>query len=85
LNASRISSRSFTKSRTNVSSFSGWIRFNRETVCMAGEQVDPARMYAIGSELDASGIYLDEEVDRSSAGYFCAWDMALEKELDRGI
>jgi type I restriction enzyme, R subunit len=35
-----------------------------------GEQVDPARMYAIKSELDASGIYLDEEVDRFSAVYF---------------
>jgi type I restriction enzyme R subunit len=35
-----------------------------------GEQVDPARMYAIKNELDASGIYLDEEVDRFSAVYF---------------
>jgi type I restriction enzyme, R subunit len=35
-----------------------------------GEQVDPARMYAIRSELDASGIYLDEEVERFSAVYF---------------
>ncbi len=35
-----------------------------------GEQVDPARMYAIKGELDASGIYLDEEVERFSAVYF---------------
>ena len=35
-----------------------------------GEQVDPARMYAIKSELDASGIYLNEEVERFCAVYF---------------
>ena len=35
-----------------------------------GEEVDPARMYAIKGELDASGIYLDEEVERFSAVYF---------------
>lgn len=35
-----------------------------------GEQVDPARMYVIKSELDASGIYLDEEVERFCAVYF---------------
>ena len=35
-----------------------------------GEEVDPARMYAIKSELDASGIYLDEEIERFSAVYF---------------
>jgi len=35
-----------------------------------GEQVDPARMYAIKSELDASGIYLDEEMGRFCAVYF---------------
>ena len=35
-----------------------------------GEEVDPARMYLIKSELDASGIYLDEEVERFSAIYF---------------
>ena len=35
-----------------------------------GEEVDPARMYAITGELDASGIYLDEEVERFSAVYF---------------
>ena len=35
-----------------------------------GEQVDPARMYAIKSELDASGIYLDEETERFCAVYF---------------
>jgi len=35
-----------------------------------GEQVDPSRMYAIKGELDASGIYLDEEVERFSVVYF---------------
>ena len=35
-----------------------------------GEEVDPARMYVIKGELDASGIYLDEEVDRFSTVYF---------------
>jgi type I restriction enzyme R subunit len=35
-----------------------------------GEQVDPARMYAIKGELDASGIYLDEEVERFCSVYF---------------
>ena len=35
-----------------------------------GEEVDPARMYAIKGELDASGIYLEEEVERFSAVYF---------------
>jgi type I restriction enzyme R subunit len=35
-----------------------------------GEQVDPARMYAIMGELDASGVYLGEEVERFSAVYF---------------
>jgi type I restriction enzyme R subunit len=35
-----------------------------------GEQVDPARMYAIKGELDASGIYLDEEMERFCAVYF---------------
>jgi len=35
-----------------------------------GEEVDPARMYAVKGELDASGIYLDEEVERFCAVYF---------------
>jgi type I restriction enzyme R subunit len=35
-----------------------------------GEEVDPAWMYAIKGELDASGVYLDEEVERFSAVYF---------------
>lgn len=35
-----------------------------------GEQVDPARMYAVKGELDASGIYLDEEIERFCAVYF---------------
>jgi type I restriction enzyme R subunit len=35
-----------------------------------GEEVDPARMYAIKGELDASGIYLAEEVERFCLVYF---------------
>ena len=35
-----------------------------------GEEVDPARMYQIKAELDASGIYLSEEVQRFCAVYF---------------
>ena len=35
-----------------------------------GEEADPARLYAIKGELDASGIYLDEEVERFKAVYF---------------
>ena len=35
-----------------------------------GEEVDPARMYVIKGELDSSGIYLDEEIERFSAIYF---------------
>jgi len=35
-----------------------------------GEEVDPHRMYALKGELDASGIYLEEEVERFSAVYF---------------
>lgn len=35
-----------------------------------GEEVDPARMYQIKGELDASGVYLTEEVERFCAVYF---------------
>jgi len=35
-----------------------------------GEEVDPARMYQVKAELDASGVYLDEEVERFCAVYF---------------
>ena len=35
-----------------------------------GEEVDPARMYAVKGDLDASGIYLDEEVKTFCAVYF---------------
>lgn len=35
-----------------------------------GDEVDPARMYQIKGELDASGIYLAEEVERFCAVYF---------------
>ncbi len=35
-----------------------------------GEEVDPARMYAIRGELDAAGVYLDEDVERFCAVYF---------------
>ena len=35
-----------------------------------GEEVEPARMYAIKEELDASGVYLAEEVERFCVVYF---------------
>ena len=35
-----------------------------------GEEVDPARMYTVKGELDESGIYLEEEVERFCAVYF---------------
>ncbi len=35
-----------------------------------GEEVDPARMYQVQSELNAAGIYLDEEVKRFCKVYF---------------
>jgi type I restriction enzyme, R subunit len=35
-----------------------------------GEEVDPARMYAIKGELDAAGVYLPEEVQRFCDVYF---------------
>jgi type I restriction enzyme R subunit len=35
-----------------------------------GDEVDPARMYAIKGELDSSGVYLTEEVERFCAVYF---------------
>ncbi len=35
-----------------------------------GEEVDPARLYQIRSELDAAGIYLAEEVERFTSVYF---------------
>ena len=34
-----------------------------------GEEVDPARMHQIKSELDASGVYLAEEVERFCTVY----------------
>ncbi|MGH9334646.1 MAG: type I restriction enzyme subunit R domain-containing protein, partial [Vicinamibacteria bacterium] len=37
-----------------------------------GEEVDPARMYAIKGELEAVGVYLQEEVERFCAVYFKA-------------
>lgn len=35
-----------------------------------GEEVDPARMYAVKGELDIAGVYLPEEVERFCAVYF---------------
>ena len=35
-----------------------------------GKEVDPTRMYEIKSELDASGVYLDEEIERFCTVYF---------------
>src|SRR5207237_469011 len=35
-----------------------------------GEEVDPARLYQLKGELDESGVYLPEEVERFCAVYF---------------
>jgi type I restriction enzyme R subunit len=35
-----------------------------------GDEVDPARLYEIKAELDSSGVYLQEEVERFCAVYF---------------
>jgi type I restriction enzyme R subunit len=37
---------------------------------LMGDEVDPARMYQVKVELDASGIYLPEELERFCAVYF---------------
>src|SRR5439155_20808145 len=57
-----------------------------------GEVVDPARMYQIKGELDASGIYLGEEVKRFSEVYFkpkerqsAADHQAMNATLDPGV
>ncbi|NOZ78587.1 MAG: DEAD/DEAH box helicase family protein [Acidobacteria bacterium] len=57
-----------------------------------GEEVDPARMYAIKGELDATGIYLEEEVERFCSVYFkpkqrqSARDhQAMNAELDLAV
>jgi type I restriction enzyme R subunit len=39
---------------------------------LIGDEVDPARLYAVKGELDAAGIYLDEEVRRFCDVYFKA-------------
>jgi type I restriction enzyme, R subunit len=57
-----------------------------------GEEVDPARMYQLKGELDASGIYLDEELERFSAVWFrpkqrqsAADHQAMNAALDPGV
>jgi type I restriction enzyme R subunit len=57
-----------------------------------GDEVDPARMYQIKGELDASGIYLPEEVERFCAFYFkpkqrqnAADHQALNAALDPAV
>ncbi|PYN99356.1 MAG: hypothetical protein DMD91_13000 [Candidatus Rokuibacteriota bacterium] len=57
-----------------------------------GEEVDPARMYQLKAELDASGIYLAGEVERFCAVYFkpkqkqSAMDhQAMNAALDRPV
>ena len=57
-----------------------------------GDEVDPARMYAIKEDLDASGIYLDEEVARFCEIFFkprrrqSALDhQAMNAVLDRAV
>ncbi len=57
-----------------------FVKENREEVQKAfktyydgaelGEDVDPARMYEIKADIDASGIHLSEEVDRFASIYF---------------
>ena len=37
---------------------------------LMGEQVDPTRLYEIKAELDASGVYLNEEIDRFCQVFF---------------
>lgn len=59
-----------------------------------GEEVEPARMYELKADLDASGIYLAEEVQRfceiyfkpklrQSAGDHKAMNAALDRAMDR--
>ena len=59
-----------------------------------GEEVDPARMYEVKAQLDASGVYLDEEVMRFCAIYYApkerqslsdhkAMNVALDPAVDR--
>jgi len=61
-----------------------------------GEEVDPARMYQIKGELDASGVYLNEEVQRFCEIYFKpkhkqspvdhqAMNAALDPAVDRFV
>ena len=57
-----------------------------------GEEADPARMYAVKGELDASGIYLEEEVGHFCAVYFKSkpkqspWDhQAMKAALDPAV
>lgn len=57
-----------------------------------GEEVDPGRMYLVKGELDASGIYLAEEVERFCAIYFQpkqrqspADHKAMNAALDPGV
>ncbi len=57
-----------------------------------GEQADPARMYAVKGELDASGVYLEKEVGRFCAVYFKSkpkqtpWDhQAMNAVLDPAV
>ncbi|MBI1292238.1 type I restriction endonuclease subunit R [bacterium] len=57
-----------------------------------GEEVDPARMYQLKAELDATGIYLLEEVERFCAIYFkprqkqsAADHQALNATLDPAV
>ena len=57
-----------------------------------GDEVDPARMYQVKGELDASGIYLAEEVERFCSIYFKpkqrqspADHQAMNAMLDPGV
>ena len=57
-----------------------------------GDEVDPARMYAVKGELDASGIYLESEVEGFCAVYFnskakqSSFDhQSMNAELDHAV
>jgi PRTRC genetic system protein E len=52
-----------------------------------GEEVDPARMYQIKAELDASGIYLPEELERFCQVYFKPkqWQSAADHQAMNAV
>src|SRR3954447_14571619 len=55
-NASRIPSRSFTTSRTNVSSLPGAVRFRRERVCTADDREALVDVHRVQQQLVEAGL-----------------------------